>query len=247
MMDLSDFTAQVQAAHWGWTIALFLWLVGLSGMGMFLNNWVREKALVYVCTITGIVGTLLVVSHLTRILNLPMAAISALLEMSFNFGSWMFIGICLLVVQCCLTLFYSCVFAGVIFKGECCRKLVAGDWFNWIAAAVGVAATLYSGFLLTQAVWVEAAELFTIFAFVHVATSSTSAAARAGAEALLSGPQAMMFLVGAVLCGSLIPFAINLTTRSHKVVAVGAVLGIVGALLLRASVLFAGYYEPILL
>ena len=27
----------------------------------------------------------------------------------------------------------------------------------------------------------------------------------------------------------------------------GAVLGIVGALLLRASVLFAGYYEPILL
>ena len=103
MMDLSDFTAQVQAAHWGWTIALFLWLVGLSGMGMFLNNWVREKALVYVCTITGIVGTLLVVSHLTRILNLPMAAISALLEMSFNFGSWMFIGICLLVVQCCLT------------------------------------------------------------------------------------------------------------------------------------------------
>ena len=132
MMDLSDFTAQVQAAHWGWTIALFLWLVGLSGMGMFLNNWVREKALVYVCTITGIVGTLLAVSHLTRILNLPMAAISALLEMSFNFGSWMFIGICLLVVQCCLTLFYSCVFAGVIFKGECCRKLVAGDWFNWI-------------------------------------------------------------------------------------------------------------------
>ena len=154
MMDLSDFTAQVQAAHWGWTIALFLWLVGLSGMGMFLNNWVREKALVYVCTITGIVGTLLVVSHLTRILNLPMAAISALLEMSFNFGSWMFIGICLLVVQCCLTLFYSCVFAGVIFKGECCRKLVAGDWFNWIAAAVGVAATIYSGFLLTQAVGV---------------------------------------------------------------------------------------------
>ena len=56
-----------------------------------------------------------------------------------------------------------------------------------------------------------------------------------------------MFLVGAVLCGSLIPFAINLTTRIHKVVAVGAVLGIVGALLLRASVLFAGYYEPILL
>ena len=44
MMDLSDFTAQVQAAHWGWTIALFLWLVGLSGMGMFLNNWLTTRS-----------------------------------------------------------------------------------------------------------------------------------------------------------------------------------------------------------
>ena len=295
MIDLNDFTAQVQAAHWGWTIALFLWFVGLSGMGMFLNNWVREKALVYVCTVAGIVGTLLVVSHLTRILNLPFAGINALLEMSFNFGSWMFIGICLLVVQCCITLFYSMVIAGVLFKGEGCKKIIQGDCFNRFCAAIGVAATIYSGFLLTQAVgvtlwntslipllwimsglacalgtielltvfgklshdkvfwthrtalWVETVELFTIFAFVHVATSSTSAAARAGAEALLSGPQSLMFWVGVILCGSLIPLAINLFTRNQKIVAVGAILGITGALLLRASVLFAGYYEPILL
>ena len=295
MMDLSDFTAQVQVAHWGWTIALFLWLVGLSGMGMFLNNWVREKALVYVCTVAGILGTLLVVSHLARLLNLPMAAINSLLAMSFNFGSWMFIGICLLVVQCCATLFYSLVFAGVIFKSEGCRRLIQCDCFNRALAAIGVAVTIYSGFLLTQAVgvtlwntalipllwimsgmasamgciellaisgrlphekvlwsrrtslWVEAAELFTIFAFVHVAMSSTSAAARAGAEALVSGPQSVMFLAGAVLCGSLIPLGINLATRSRSAVAVGAALGILGALLLRASVLFAGYYEPILL
>ena len=77
--------------------------------------------------------------------------------------------------------------------------------------------------------------------------SSTSAAARAGAEALVSGPQSVMFLAGAVLCGSLIPLGINLATRSRSAVAVGAALGILGALLLRASVLFAGYYEPILL
>ena len=295
MMEFTNLTMQLQSANWGWSIAFFLWFIGLSGMGMFLNNWVREKALVYVCTVAGIVGTLLVISHLTRILNLPMAAISALLEMSFNFGSWMFIGICLLVVQCCLTVFYSCVFAGVLFKGEGWRKLIAGNIFNRFCATIGVAVTIYSGFLLTQAVgvtlwntalipllwimsgmassigciellaisgrlphdlvswsrrtalWVEAAELFTIFAFVHVAMSSTSAAARAGAEALLSGPQSMMFLLGVILFGSLIPIAINLTTRNHKAVAVGAVLGIIGALLLRASVLFAGYYEPILL
>ena len=180
-------------------------------------------------------------------------------------------------------------------KGEGWRKLIAGNIFNRFCATIGVAVTIYSGFLLTQAVgvtlwntalipllwimsgmassigciellaisgrlphdlvswsrrtalWVEAAELFTIFAFVHVAMSSTSAAARAGAEALLSGPQSMMFLLGVILFGSLIPIAINLTTRNHKAVAVGAVLGIIGAILLRASVLFAGYYEKILL
>lgn len=295
MIDLNDFTAQVQAAHWGWTIALFLWFVGLSGMGMFLNNWVREKALVYVCTVAGIVGTLLVVSHLTRILNLPFAGINALLEMSFNFGSWMFIGICLLVVQCCITLFYSMAFAGVLFKGEGCKKLIQSDCFNRFCAVIGVAATIYSGFLLTQAVgvtlwntalipllwimsgmacsigviellmvfgflshekvywsrrtalWVEVAELFTIFAFVHVAMTSTSAAARAGAEALVSGPQSMMFWLGVIVFGSIIPLSINLMTRNHKALVVSAILGITGALLLRASVLFAGYYEPILL
>ena len=294
MMDLSDFTAQVQVAHWGWTIALFLWLVGLSGMGLFLNNWVREKALVYVCTAAGIVGTLLVVSHLARMLNLPMAAINTLLDFSFNFGSWMFIGICLLVVLCCLSLFYSLVLAGV-FKGEGLRKLVLGDCFNRACILLGVASTIYSRFLLTQAVgvtlwntalipllwimsgmasaigsiellmvsgrlpeekvfwsrrtalWVEVVELFTIFAFVHVAISSTSAAARAGAEALVSGPQALMFWVGVIVLGSILPLTLNLVTRSHKVLAVSAALGIIGALLLRASVLFAGYYEPVLM
>lgn len=32
MIELTSFTPQLQAAHWGWTIAIFLWLVGLSGM-----------------------------------------------------------------------------------------------------------------------------------------------------------------------------------------------------------------------
>lgn len=294
MMDLTAFTAQLQSAHWGWTIALFLWLVGLSGMGMFLNNWVREKALVYVCTVAGVLGTLLVVSHLARLTNLPMAAFHALTNWSFNFGSWMLLGICLLALQCCLTVFYSFVFAGILFKGEGFQRLIKNDWFNRIVGAFGVAVTIYSGFLLTQAVgvtlwntalipllwimsgmassigviellmvsgrlpqakvfwsrrtalWVEVAELFTIFAFVHVATTSTSAAARAGAEALITGPQSTMFWFGVIIFGSIIPLSINLMTRNHKALAVSATLGIVGALLLRASVLFAGYYEPVI-
>ena len=43
MIELTSFTPQLQAAHWGWTIAIFLWLVGLAGMGFFLNYWIRQK------------------------------------------------------------------------------------------------------------------------------------------------------------------------------------------------------------
>ena len=295
MIDINDFTAQVQVAHWGWTIALFLWLVGLSGMGMFLNYWIREKTWVLVCTVAGWLGTFLVISHLARLTNLPIAVINTLLDFSFNFSSWMFIGICLLIVQCSFTLFYTFVLFGVVFKNETFKTLVLSNAFNRLMAVVGVAATIYSGFLLTQAVgvtlwntallpllwimsgmacsigaiellmiagrlprekvfwsrrtalWVEAVELFTIFAFVHVALSSTSAAARAGADAMLSGPTSSMFWFGVVIFGSVVPLGLNLLTRNHKALAVSAVLGIVGALLLRATVLFSGYYEPILL
>jgi protein NrfD len=96
MIELTSFTPQLQAAHWGWTIAIFLWLVGLAGMGFFLNYWIRQKNFVYLLTVSGILGTLLVVSHLARMLNLPFAVFSALADFSFNFQSWMFIGICLL-------------------------------------------------------------------------------------------------------------------------------------------------------
>ena len=87
MIDTSAFTAQMHVAHWGWTIALFLWLVGLSGMGMFINHWLRERRLTWLCAFSAVAGTLLVMSHLTRILNLPAAAIHSLLSMSFNFPS----------------------------------------------------------------------------------------------------------------------------------------------------------------
>lgn len=291
MMEFTNLTMQLQSANWGWSIAFFLWFIGLSGMGMFLNGWVREKALVYLCAAGSVIGTLLVVSHLARLTNLPAAAWNAFTQMSFNFGSWMMIGMVLLTLQCCVTVFYALSLAGV-FKG--CRDFVLGNAFNHMAMALGVIVTIYSGFLLTQAVgvtlwntalipllwvmsgmasaissielmmvsgripaakvswsrrtalWTEAAELFTIFAFVHVALSSTSAAARVGAESLLDGPYSMMFWLGVVVFGSIVPLSINLMTRRHAALAISAVLGLAGALMLRASVLFAGYYEPIL-
>jgi len=62
--EVMELTNQAAVAHWSWTIAFFLWLVGLGGMGLFVNMWARSRAVFYVCTAAGIVGTLLVVSHL---------------------------------------------------------------------------------------------------------------------------------------------------------------------------------------
>ena len=72
--EFVELTSQAAMAHWGWTIAFFLWFVGLAGMSLFLNWWLRSKRVFYVATADAIVGTLLVVSHLARMLNLPMAS-----------------------------------------------------------------------------------------------------------------------------------------------------------------------------
>ena len=98
-----ELTRQVATAHWGWTIAFFLWFVGLGGMTLVLNAFAKSRHLFFAATGAIVVGTLLVVSHLARLLNLPFAAINALLEWKFNFGSWMFIGICILAVTCVVT------------------------------------------------------------------------------------------------------------------------------------------------
>ena len=292
--EMIDLTRQAATSHWGWTIAFFLWFVGLAGMGLFLNYWLKSKRVFFICTVSAILGTLLVVSHLARMLNLPMAVINSLLEWKFNFTSWMFIGICLLSLLCIGSVFYSMICAKIIFKSEYWQNMAKSNWFNGIFAALGVFCTIYSGFLLTQAVgislwntalipllwimsgmassigcielfmimkwidpdtvrwsrrtsfWVEVAELFTIFAFVHVALGSALAGARAGAEALISGPHAVMFWVGVIILGSVVPLLLNLLSRSHKILACSAILGIIGALLLRASILFSGYYDPIM-
>ena len=41
-------TPQLAAAHWGWTIAFFLWFIGLSGMLMALFYFVRDKRIALV-------------------------------------------------------------------------------------------------------------------------------------------------------------------------------------------------------
>lgn len=280
-----ELTAQAATSHWGWTIAFFLWFVGLAGMSLFLNAWVRSRRVHLIATAAAIIGTLLVVSHLGRILNLPFAAINALLAWSFSWTSWMFIGICILAVTCVVTFLQSFF----ILRGCDCamsRGILAIDAF------LGVAATAYSGFLLTQAVgvplwttaalpvlwifsglacavglieileatgnleggrpaWLHAAawsvhggEAFVIFAFVLVALAGTPGAV-AGAQNLLSGDACMLFWVGAVLLGLVVPCLAGLVKGAPAAI-LGGAAAILGALGLRAAILFAGTFDPVI-
>ena len=283
--EYMNLTAQAATSHWGWTIAFFLWFVGLSGMSLFLNYWVRSRRIHYAATAAAVVGTLLVVSHLGRILNLPAAAFNALIHWSFGFTSWMLIGICILAVLCVVTVLQAWLLTKGSALGMRCG-LLAFD------AVLGVAATAYSGFLLTQAVgvplwttaaipvlwifsglacavglieilaaagkldaesprWLHAAgwavhggEAFVLFAFVLTALSGTPGAA-AGAESLISGSTSLLFWGGAVGCGLLIP-CITACLKSLPAAALGGAAAIIGALSLRAAILFAGTFDPVI-
>lgn len=146
--ELALLTEQASTAHWGWTIAFFLWFIGLAGMGLFLNFWVRSKLVLVASTVSAIVGTLFVVSHLGRMLNLPLALVKSIVTGRFNGGSWMFIGICLLTVLCIA----CCVQLLLAWKSaEKAEALLNNHALLVFNAALGFAATAYSGFLLTQA------------------------------------------------------------------------------------------------
>ena len=53
-------TPQLAAAHWGWTIAFFLWFIGLSGMLMALFYFVRDKRIALVSFVASILGCVFV-------------------------------------------------------------------------------------------------------------------------------------------------------------------------------------------
>ncbi|MCG5029861.1 hypothetical protein MAF45_00110 [Mesosutterella sp. OilRF-GAM-744-9] len=145
-----ELTPQLAAARWGWTIAFFLWFIGLSGMLMALFYFVRDRRFVLIAFAASVLGCPFVLSHLGRLTNLPFAVFHALADLSLNFGSWMLIGICLLALQALLT-FFACLVLNGRFKKELAPALVKGRAAPLALAAVGVAVTVYSSFLLTQA------------------------------------------------------------------------------------------------
>ena len=276
-------THQADAAHWGWTIAFFRWFIGLAGLGLFVNFWARSKTMLYLSAASAVAGSLLVVSHLGRIWNLPAAALTSLAAGRRNFGSWMLIGIVLLGILCIAAVVQSWLAS----KKE--SKVLESKALHLFNAALGVAATAYSGFLLTQAqgvpfwntavlpvLWIalglacaigaleilaasgrigrlsglgttataaHIAEAVILFAFVATAFSGTPGAA-ASAASLVSGDMSAMFWGGAAVLGIAVPLVLGLV-KSPNVKALAGAAGIAGALFLRASVLFAGVFDPI--
>lgn len=149
-----DLHAQAAIAHWGWTIAWFLWFVGIAGMGSVAYVFVRRAALAYVIFGSLAVGIGLVTGHLSRWWNLPRVMFNMVVHGTTNWGSWMLIGTVLLTVH----LFLALVL--VLAHLECARRFRWLDWartlqtgkvFLGVFAAVGFMVTVYSGFLISDA------------------------------------------------------------------------------------------------
>ena len=85
-----------------------------------------------------------------------------------------------------------------------------------------------------------------LFAFVSVAFSGTPASV-AGASSLVSGDNAALFWSGAVGIGIIVPILVSWFCRGSKQMgAIAGLCAILGALALRASVLFAGAFDPVI-
>ena len=301
-MAPADLNFQVDIAHWGWSIAWFLWFVGIAGMGSVAYFFVRKAALSYVIFGSLVVGLLLVVSHLGRWWNLPRTLWVMVTNGIFNYTSWMIIGILMLSVH---------LVASAILVAANLPWLRGIGWLAWTRALnrsnafvaayalLGLGATVYSGFLITQAagiplwnssliplLWVvsgaiaaiavlellyvfglvessvssfairlglglDAVKLLAILAFLHVALSFGSAGARLGATAMASGEFALMTWGGVVGIGILVPLVIGaysvFVKKSKALLVVSSVAALAGVFFLRAVVLLAGAWEPLVL
>jgi protein NrfD len=248
------------------------------------------------------VGLLLVVSHLGRWWNLPRTLWVMVTNGIFNYTSWMIIGIVMLSVH---------LVATAILVAANIPWLRRFGWLRWTGALnrsnafvggyalLGLGATIYSGFLITQAagiplwnssliplLWVvsgsiaaiavlellyvfglvdssvssfairlglglDAVKLLAILAFLHVALSFGSAGARIGATAMASGEFALMTWGGVVGIGIFIPLAIGVYSvfvkKSKALLVVSSVAALAGVFFLRAVVLLAGAWEPLVL
>lgn len=301
-MNVADLTLQADVAHWSWTIAIFLWFVGIAGMGSVAYYFSRKAPLAITILVSLIVGLLFVVSHLTRWWNLPITIFYAVLDLSFNFQSWMFWGFAILSVHL--------VFSAVVVLANI--PYLQRFWFlRWAAvlnksnlflgafAFAGFGSTVYSGFLLSTAagvplwntalipvLWVisasvatvalielfyvlgwtderEAAfglrlgmgldvmKLLAVLAFIHISLTVGTMGAQIGAARMFSGDLALMTWIGVIGIGILVPLAIGgltlLIGKKKPLLIVSSVAALAGVLFLRAVVLLAGVWEPLVI
>jgi formate-dependent nitrite reductase membrane component NrfD len=94
----------------------------------------------------------------------------------------------------------------------------------------------------------EVAELIAVLALVNLAMYGGTTAARTSGWALVYGPLAPAFWGGVMAAGILTLLAIGLISWRREIkwlLAVAAILALIGAMMLRIVVLQAGVFEPV--
>jgi formate-dependent nitrite reductase membrane component NrfD len=147
---IHDIYTQEQVAGWGWLIAIFLWLAGIAGMGSVAYYWYRKASMAYTLLISIMLALIFVIADLTRPWNVPNAILTALVSGTYNWYSWMALGIILLLIQTLLLLIVS---ANHIFKGRMRSLALIAESKTYliILGFFGFLVTIYSGFLISQA------------------------------------------------------------------------------------------------
>ncbi|MCI4457400.1 MAG: polysulfide reductase NrfD [Desulfurococcaceae archaeon] len=147
---IHDIYTQEQVAGWGWLIAIFLWLAGMAGMGSVAYYWYRKASMAYTLLISIVLALIFVIADLTRPWNVPNAILTALVSGTYNWYSWMALGIILLLIQTLLLLIVS---ANHVFKGRMRSLALIAESKTYliILGFFGFLVTIYSGFLISQA------------------------------------------------------------------------------------------------
>jgi len=147
---IHDIYTQEQVAGWGWLIAIFLWLAGIAGMGSVAYYWYRKASMAYTLLISIMLALIFVIADLTRPWNVPNAILTALVSGTYNWYSWMALGIILLLIQTLLLLIVS---ANHVFKGRMRSLALIAESKTYliILGFFGFLVTIYSGFLISQA------------------------------------------------------------------------------------------------
>ena len=299
-MNIADLTYQADISHWTWTIAAFLWFVGIAGMGSVAYYFVRGKALGITIFASLVIGLLFVVSHLTRWWNLPIALFNAVLEWSFNFQSWMFWGFLILSVHLVFALVVLIRHLDFLRNYSLLRMIgdvADNNLFLGVFGAVGFMATVYSGFLIAAAsgipfwntalipvLWVISAsvaavalielyhvfgwtdekaasigmrlglgldvmKLLAILAFLYIAATVGTIGAQYSAGLMISGDLAGFTWIGIIGIGILLPMILAVFSMKFgerkPVMFVSSIAALVGVFMLRATILLAGVWEPL--